>query len=154
VLNISKDPTQPVRLFHQSFRDYLLDHETREKTPFGVDPKEMHFKLTVKCLSMCGSLQKNICGLPSDGTHRAEIDRRKIDDYIPAALQYACQYWAHHLVQCRNFNNVMHDAFLFLQTHFLHWLEAMSLLGLTSEMHGILDTLQTGISVSSEDSHT
>lgn len=154
VLNISKDPTQPVRLFHLSFRDYLLDHETREKTPFGVDSKEMHYKLTVKCLSVCESLRKNICVLPSDGTHRTEIDRRKIDDYLPATLQYACQYWAHHLVQCRNLNNVMHNAFLFLQTHFLHWVEAMSLLGLTSEMLGILDSLRTGISVSSEDSHT
>ncbi|KAJ1709082.1 hypothetical protein NYO67_8749 [Aspergillus flavus] len=146
VLNISKDPTQPVRLFHLSFRDYLLDRETREKSPFGLDSKEMHYELTLKCLSACGGLRKNICALPSDGTHHAEIDRRKIDDCLPDALQYACQYWAHHLIQCRNLNNVMHDAFLFLQTHFLHWVEAMSLLGLTSEILGILDTLQTGIS--------
>ncbi|KAJ5453440.1 uncharacterized protein N7458_004396 [Penicillium daleae] len=129
VLDISKDPTQPVRLFYLSFRDYLLDHETREKIPFRLDSKEMHYKLTVKCLSVCESLRKNICTLPSDGTYRAEIDRRKIDDYVPAALQYACQYWAHHLVQCRNLNNV----------------EAMSLLGLMSEILSILDTLQTGI---------
>ena len=148
VLNISNDPTQPVRLFHLSFRDYLLDHETRKKTPFGLDSKEMHYKLTVKCLSMCKNLRKNLCALPSEGTYRAEIDRQEINDCLPATLQYACQYWAHHLVQCQNMDKVMHDAFLFLQVHFLHWVEAMSLLGLASEILGILGTLQAEISVS------
>lgn len=49
---------------------------------------------------------------------------------------------------------MMHDAYIFLQVHFLHWVEAMSLLGLTSEVSGILDRLQTSISVSSEDNLT
>ncbi|KAJ4860550.1 WD domain, g-beta repeat domain-containing protein [Trichoderma breve] len=32
VLNIPIDETAPIRLFHLSFRDFLLDYETREKT--------------------------------------------------------------------------------------------------------------------------
>jgi hypothetical protein len=94
---------------------------------------------------------KEYIALPSEGTHRAEIDRRKIDDCLPAVMQYACHYWGHHLAQCQNMNNVIHDAFLFLQRLFLHWMEAMSLLGLMSKILGIIEAVQISISVSVED---
>jgi hypothetical protein len=45
----------------------------------------------------------------------------------------------------------MHDAFLFLYAYFLHWVEAMSLLGFMTEILGILNDLRTVVSVSSED---
>ncbi|KAJ5938320.1 hypothetical protein N7466_001454 [Penicillium verhagenii] len=150
VLSVPDDKTLPVRLFHLSFRDFLLDPETREKTPFGVDEKEIHYKLAMKCIFLCQNLRKNICGLPSDGSQRAETDRTTIDHCLPPELQYACRYWAHHLMQCRDLNAVMYNALLFLQRnflrrHFLHWVEAMSLLGLMSEVVGILNALQTVI---------
>ncbi|KAJ6058363.1 uncharacterized protein N7446_007946 [Penicillium canescens] len=37
----------------------------------------------------------------------------------------------------------MDNASLFLQKHFLHWVEAMSILGLVSEVVGIINLLQT-----------
>jgi hypothetical protein len=44
---------------------------------------------------------------------------------------------------------------LFLQKHFLHWVEAISLLGLISEVVGMLDLLHTDILVSNlVDSHS
>ncbi|KAJ6070716.1 hypothetical protein N7467_012035 [Penicillium canescens] len=144
VLSVPSDETLPVQLFHLSFRDFLLDPETREKTPFWVDKKEMHYRLTTRCLFVCQKLRKNICGLPSHGTQRAEIDRRIIDRYISPELQYACQYWAHHLMQCTDLHDVLHDALSFLQRHFLHWVEAMSLLSLGSEVVGIINLLNTG----------
>ncbi|KAJ6054864.1 NACHT and WD40 domain protein [Penicillium canescens] len=113
VFSVPDNETFPVRLFHLSFRDFLLDPETREKTPFGVDGEEMH-----------------------------QIDWQTIDRCIPPELQYACQYWARHLVQFADLNGVMHDALLFLQRHFLHWVEAMSLQGLISEVVGIISALQ------------
>jgi hypothetical protein len=149
VLSVPDDEALPVRLFHLSFRDFLLDPETREKTPFWVDQKEMHYKLTVQSLLVCQKLRKNISGLPSDGTQRAEIDRQTINHCLLPELQYACRYWAHHLVQCTDLNSVMHDALLFLQKHFLHWVEAMSLLGLASDVVGIISLLQTAVPVSS-----
>lgn len=42
ILSVLDNETLPVRLFHLLFRDFLLDLETREKTPFWVDKKEMH----------------------------------------------------------------------------------------------------------------
>lgn len=147
VLNIPSDRTRPVRLFHLSFRDFLLDQETRDRTPFGVDEKQMHQRLTTRCLYVCDSLRKNMCKL-NHGTERAGIDRQIIDHYLSPELQYSCRYWAHHLTQSRDTLAAMDDALSFLQKHFLHWIEAMSILGLASEVVGIIDLLQSALPVS------
>lgn len=46
-------------------------------------------------------------------------------------------------------NDMMHKALLFLQEHFLHWMEAMSILGCVSDVIGIINLLQTPLYVSS-----
>ena len=64
VLSIPTDERLPVRLLHLSFRDFLLDSPTREKSPFRVDGSEAHKKLATKCLQlMCTSkgLKQNMC---------------------------------------------------------------------------------------------
>ena len=58
VLQIPADRNLPIRLFHLSFRDFLLDAETRNKTPFSVDKEGTHYNLTSQCLLMCQNLQK------------------------------------------------------------------------------------------------
>lgn len=148
VLSVPDDETLPVRLFHLSFRDFLLDSETREKTPFWINKKKMHSSLATRCLLICDNLRKNICGLRSDGTQRGDIDPQTIDHCLPPELQYSCRYWAYHLMHCIDSPNVMHDALSFLQRHFLHWMEAMNLLGLASEVVGMFDLLQSVILVS------
>lgn len=40
------------------------------------------------------------------------------------------------------------DVLLFLETHFLHWLEAISLMGVLKEAIGILNALQSTIEIS------
>jgi hypothetical protein len=154
VLNIPSDSTRPVRIFHLSFRDFLLNPETHNQTPFAVNERMTHFSLAKKCLSMCHNLRKNICGLPSDGTQRAEIDRQTIDNHIPAELQYSCRYWAHHMAQSIKSSDIISSALSFLQKHFLHWVEAMSLLGLMTEVVGVINLLQSVIQVMSIDGHT
>jgi hypothetical protein len=149
VLSIPSDGTMPVKLFHLSFREFLLDPETREKTPFWVDEKEMHKKLTIQCLNiMRSSLKKNICNLLSYSIQRTEIDTHSINQYLPSELQYSCHYWPWHLVQSQDPVTQMDNTFLFLQEHFLHWVEAMSILGLISEVVGLIDILLSVIQVS------
>jgi hypothetical protein len=148
VLIVPDDATIPIRLFHLSFRDFLLDPETREKSPFWLDEKEVHYKLTMQCLLVCQNLRKNICELPSDATQRTEIDQKTIDHCLSPELQYACRYWAHHLMECIGLHGVVQNALIFLQRHFLHWVEAMSLLGYASEVVRIIELLQTAVTVS------
>ncbi|RJE17766.1 NACHT domain protein [Aspergillus sclerotialis] len=144
VLNIPVDVAKPVRLFHLSFRDFLLDQETRSRTIFWVDEKETHQMLFFRCLYVCDTLRKNICGIKY-GTRRAEIDRQVINYYIPPELQYACRYWAHHLTESKVNIATMNEALSFLDKHFLHWIEAMSLLDLVSEVVGIINQLQSAL---------
>lgn len=105
-------------------------------------------KIAIQSLAtMRGSLQKNICNLPSYGTLRMEIDPQTINQHLLTDLQYACRYWVHHLEQSEVHFTEMDNAFLFLQEHFLHWVEAMSILGFVSEVVEGINLLQSVIHV-------
>lgn len=149
VLSVPDDATKPVRLFHLSFRDFLLDANIREKTECWVDEKKKHSDITLQCLRvMREGLKKNLCILEHDGTQRIDIDQCLIDKSIPPELQYSCRYWVQHLEQCEDPMEKMDDVYSFLQEHFLYWMEAMSILGLASELVGMIDTTRQLIPVS------
>ncbi|RKK39220.1 hypothetical protein BFJ67_g11524 [Fusarium oxysporum f. sp. cepae] len=141
VLSIPPERTMPVRLLHLSFRDYLVDPGNRETVEFWVDEKLAHQNLTKRCLRIMRSvLHENICGLSFPGTRRFTVDRSALEERIPPQLQYACLNWAYHYIEGdpkSNNNNEAHD---FLTTHFLHWVEALSLMGRVKEC---LDSLRS-----------
>jgi hypothetical protein len=147
VLSVPEDEALPVRLFHLSFRDFLLDPETSKKIPFWVNQKDIQHLLATRCLFLCHRLKRNICGLQDDATLRAEIDLQTVNQYLSPELQYSCRYWAHHLVQIKDLDSVFDEAYAFLQRHFLHWMEAMSILGLISEVFGTINLLQSALQV-------
>ncbi|KKZ60779.1 hypothetical protein EMCG_04548 [[Emmonsia] crescens] len=138
VLNIPSDRGKPVRTLHLSFRDFLV----QSRTKFLVDESKKHKDIALSCLkTMRSCLQRNICNLVSPGTYRADINPQHIHQYVPPELQYSCRYWIHHLKQCQTTSSEIEEMRLFLQKHFLHWVEVMSLLGLVSEVVGMLDLL-------------
>jgi hypothetical protein len=155
VLNIPDNLDMPVRLLHLSFRDFLLDCRTKgtkESKKFWIDQKAVHQALTGKCLEiMSCRLRKNICNLPNDGTQRGEIDIHSISRHLPPELQYACRYWTQHLLQCLDPVTELIKAFSFLKIHLLHWMEAMGVLGIISEVVGVIKRLQSLIQVSSSE---
>jgi hypothetical protein len=154
VLNIPDNLDIPVRLLHLSFRDFLLDTETKdeeESEQFWIDEKAMHQTLTDYCImAMKCSLKRNICNLQDDSVQQSDVTRCSINHYLPPELQYTCRYWTQHLVQCQNPIAMLIKAFSFLKVHFLHWVEAMSVLGMLSEVVGIIRSLQSVIQVSWE----
>ena len=81
------------------------------------------------------------------GTLRSEVDERKIISYLSAELQYACRYWVYHLKQSQRLVSDKATADTFLQKHFLHWLEAMSLIGDTNKCVSLLETLSIVVEV-------
>ncbi|KAL4776957.1 hypothetical protein BDW60DRAFT_203057, partial [Aspergillus nidulans var. acristatus] len=142
VLSIPSDRDQPVRILHLSFRDFLV----QSRTKFLVDEPKKHKDIAKCCLkTMQSRLQKDVCNLESPGTRRADIDPQDIYQYLPPELQYSCRYWIHHLKESQVSSSEIEEVRLFLQKHFLHWVEAMSLLGLISEVVGMLDLLHTDI---------
>lgn len=144
VLNIPEELHEPVRILHLSFRDFLVN----TTCTFHVDEHETHQKTVLHCLRVMNeSLKRNICGLPSYGIERDEIDSHIVSQHLSADLQYSCRYWVYHLVQSRCRISEF-PIFSFLRTHFLYWLETLSLMGILSEAVGMIDMLQAAVAVS------
>ncbi|KAK6352023.1 hypothetical protein TWF718_005172 [Orbilia javanica] len=142
VLNVPSDRHTPIRLFHASFRDFLLQEGSR----FRIDEEKSHWMIASRCLELMSSrngLKRNICCLKSAGTLRSEIEKGLIDSHISSELQYACLYWIYHITKshtrrCLVDSDQIH---MFLQNHLLNWLEATSLLGKINETLGMVDAL-------------
>ncbi|KAL7952087.1 WD40-repeat-containing domain protein [Trichoderma barbatum] len=152
VLYIPSDQNIPVRPLHLSFRDFLVDPEkskSPERYPFWVDEQETHHQLATRCLELLSTrdtLRRNICNLKVPSTPRSEINQQTIDEALPSEVQYACRYWVYHWKEsiCRIKDGELVDRFL--TDHLLHWIEAMGLLGLTTDfiamVHDLLDLLE------------
>jgi hypothetical protein len=151
VLSVPTGQDSPVRLLHHSFRDFLLAEKTREESSLWVDESETHRMIATKCLErMSGpeGLRENMCNLETPGKLRTKVDSRTINGCLPADIQYACRYWAYHLEQSKSRIRDQDQVHGFLQKHFLHWLEALSLIGKISESIALIDILQTLFEVS------
>ncbi|KAL4899381.1 hypothetical protein BDW74DRAFT_163568 [Aspergillus multicolor] len=149
VLIVPDDLDLPVRLQHLSFRDFLVDDITKdaeESKKFWIDGEATHQRLTNQCLALMEErLKQNICMLSDDCLQRSDIDSDSINGNLPPELRYACRYWTQHLMQCRDPANEIKKAISFLEVHFLHWMEVMSILGLISEVIEAISRLQSAI---------
>ena len=151
VLNVPPSPELPVRLFHLSFRDFLLDPEKRqnpEARQFWVNETETHRKLAKHCLRVMNqALRKDICGIQWPGTRKASIQSKRIKDSLRPEVQYACQYWIFHVQKAGDLGSDGGPVHRFLQKDFLYWLEALSLIGRASESLQSIRTLQSALQV-------
>mgnify|MGYP001222990039 CR=1 FL=1 len=144
VLYVPDDFDTPVRMLHLSLRDFLLDPKKKDANPFWIDEKDIHGFIFARCLDvMQGSLKKNVCGLKSYGTLCSDIDDEDVNKHLTPEVQYACRYWATHFTRIQNPVTGLDKTLLFLERHFLHWVEAMSVLGCMSEVVRIIDMLQS-----------
>ncbi|GKU15117.1 unnamed protein product [Fusarium langsethiae] len=135
VLSIPLERAMPVRLLHLSFRDYLVDRGSKATSDFWVDEKLTHRRLAKHCLRVMrgGALRKNICGLSFPGMRRSVVDLEQLEKNIPSQVQYACMHWAYHHTEGNSRLDDGEEIYDFLTTNFLHWVEAMSLLGRAKE---------------------
>jgi hypothetical protein len=145
VLSVPNSDDVPIRLFHLSFREFLVNSQKQGKSPFWVDEKSTHDKLAFRCLELMSEpsgLRQDMCNLVEPGVLRSEIDEGTIASSLSPELQYACRYWVSHLKQSQH--NIMDGdtTHIFLQEHLLHWLEFMSLVRESSQCIHLLDSLQ------------
>ncbi|KAM0545037.1 hypothetical protein ACHAPJ_011547, partial [Fusarium lateritium] len=97
VLNIPESSDVPIRLFHLSFRDYLIDKEVTTEDKLRIDEKEASRQLLASCMRvMKAHLKPDICDVRDPSTDRATISSTLINKSLPADLQYACVYWVQH----------------------------------------------------------
>ncbi|KAL7795766.1 Pfs, NACHT and WD domain protein [Trichoderma ceciliae] len=143
VLSIPLSAKSPVRLLHLSFRDFLVDPEKQGQSPFWIDEAQVHAQIAADCLrTMEEFLRADICNLRSLGLEGSIIDRQKVNAYIPTEVQYACLNWVFHLQGAQNYSRNYKEAFQFLKQHFLHWVEALSLIRRAPESIRLIKNLQ------------
>jgi hypothetical protein len=133
IIDVPESQTAPIQMLHLSFPEFLLDHQ-RCPEEFVIDRIQTHNELVNMCLkSMSKTLKRDICGLKKPGTLTKDVKSSVVEGCLPDHVQYACRHWIGHLIQgdidlCDN-----RDVHKFFKEHFLHWLEALGLLGSIDE---------------------
>jgi hypothetical protein len=146
VLNVPNEKNKPIRLLHLSFRDFLLDPKKEGQSPFWIDERGVHIRLTTMCLQLLlksKHLKKDICDLQKPGTRRNKIDRKVIERCLPQDIQYACRYWVYHLEQSKSQISDNDQVHAFLRERLLYWLESLSIMGNISESISMIERLQS-----------
>ena len=131
-LIIPEDVDHPVRPFHRSFLDFVVDPHQCTDQRFHVSPPDHHPRLLIGCLQLMEQrLEKNMCRLP-DAIANSEVDdlKARAERYVDPALRYACESWHKHLIdsgttQVPEIVPVLHR---FLERKFIFWLEVLSAL--------------------------
>jgi hypothetical protein len=140
---------QTVSLIHQSAKDYL---EANYTTKLGSGVGQGNADLSTRSINAMGSiLRHNIYALPYPGFKTSDVTPRDPDPLAP--IRYSCVFWVGHLCKAENqgFENDLIEGgkiLKFFKEHFLHWLEALSLVGGISESIRLLKELQTAVDVS------
>lgn len=149
VLDVPQSEELPIQLLHLSFRDFLLDTRIETDGRFRLDESERNSVLVSNCLQVMSDdrgLRKNICNLEAV-SFISSVPKEVITNSIRAELRYACRFWVDHLEKSQRPIAYMDETHVFLQRHFLHWLEAMSVLGENNATVQLVSKLETLIAV-------
>ena len=140
ILDIRKEEGNPIRLHHPSFRDFLLNRKRCNDLRFWVNEKKTHELLADRCISLLSAkLKRDICNLQEPGVLAKDIFDQQRENGLSADLQYACQYWVQHLKGSETQLEDDGKVHNFLRQTLLYWLEALSIIGKTSEgVHAII----------------
>jgi len=143
LLILHKDNDHPVRPFHKSFPDFIVDPSRCANPRFHVYPPDQHTELLICCLGLMNrSLERNMCKLP-DGVINSEVDdlKERTNECINQALEYACRSWHKHLVDTTPAHRLKITSSLhrFLEGKFIFWLEVLSILGAAREAVNALE---------------
>ena len=138
-----RDVDHPVRSFHKSFPDFIVDPVRCANLRFRVCTPDQHVELLIGCLElMNGRLEQNMCKLP-DGVMNCEVSdlKERTKQHIHRALEYACRSWHKHLVDTTPAHTVKITSVLhcFLEGKFIFWLEVLSVLGAAREAADALE---------------
>ena len=131
IMILPDNETQPIRLHHPSFVDFLTDPNRCHDRRFTVDSKKQHTLLATLCLRAMQSLKQDICGINNPFILNAEVDdlSSRITANIFPHIQYACRYWIFHLTRGQVSDTLIGLLEEFCTKYLLYWIEVCSLLG-------------------------
>jgi len=128
----SKDHEAP-RIYHHSFFDFIQDPDLCSDPRFVIvavpDQERRH---AIRCFAlMAASLKRDMAGISDPRLLNSEVDglQGKVIEALPPEVQYACKFWASHLLHVEPGNREVVDALEgFSRQYILFWLEALSLI--------------------------
>ncbi|KAF2862056.1 tricorn protease domain 2-containing protein [Piedraia hortae CBS 480.64] len=135
-----------VRIYHESFREFLKNSSPKDHPKFWIDQGEVHGVLISKCLNLLkNKLGRDVCKQKDPATERKGVSAEDVEKHIPESVQYACRYWISHAVESKKTLEDGGQVDRFLRASFLHWTEAMAWLDKLGEMIICLKQLQKAI---------
>jgi hypothetical protein len=144
IANIPENRNGVIQLHHASYRDFLLIEDSCDDANFYVAETAMHRFLAVRCLElMKRHLKRDIWDLRLPDSPSPTIDSPLLERCLLFAVRYACCFWAQHIQEAQDWGNFVEDVRHFFDKHFLHWLEAMVLVGKISYSIEIVADLES-----------
>ncbi|KAJ7161765.1 hypothetical protein C8R43DRAFT_314414 [Mycena crocata] len=112
-----------VRVIHPSVREYLVDSMRCDPTlPWFIDEGEEHALMATHCIRyLQARLKRNMVSHPSGNIPPSKG--------LPDAVSYSCVAWVYHVRKVTPNEELVYEVQKFTAKHFLHWLEALSILG-------------------------
>ena len=131
ILILPDSDTEPIRLHHPSFVDFITQSSRCTNRRFVVDSEIQHTLLAVQCLKAMQLLKQDICGIKDPCLLNSEVDDllSRIKANIPVHVQYACRYWMFHLTHALISDTLADLLKEFCTKYLLYWVEVSSLLG-------------------------
>jgi hypothetical protein len=128
--------SQPLRLIHLSFPDFLSDPNRCNALPeYRVDPVIDHLRMVQWCIEQLNSnLRFDMCDIRDPSLANAEVLdlQSRLKKYISESLRYACKFWAVHWLEHIRAAGPRCQAPLgleeFCDKHLFHWIEVLSLI--------------------------
>jgi hypothetical protein len=138
---------EPIRVFHPSFPDFLVDPGRCTDDDYCVNVQHANDLLALRCFqAMNKHLREDICEIKDSSLLNTEVAdlANRLKECLPDEVRYACEYWIDHLVLVETINDDLQREFkTFCERHILHWIEVLSLLGLLrSAVHGLPQVLE------------
>ena len=139
------DEEKPIRPLHTSFRDFLLDEHRNSSFYIDILPRHSLFLGHALLSCMQKMLKFNICDLKDSRLWNIEVTdlMSRVTKAIPPYLAYSCQYWMDHMQHAECSAKFLDEVTSFFKNFFPFWLEAISLLSLSSPVSYILAALET-----------
>ncbi|KAI0742098.1 hypothetical protein C8Q80DRAFT_175767 [Daedaleopsis nitida] len=151
---------------HTSLRTFLADPSRCTEPLYQVDAKAEHTRLAVCCLrTLTTSLtRQHLSEVFPERPRKADkfVLERRLRENIPPALQYACAYWAPHVVAGRIDDHLLQELRSFVRSRMSEWIEMLGYMGgfsraapeLQRVMHNVLSegTLDSNACATMEDS--
>ncbi|KAF8712430.1 hypothetical protein AX14_013105 [Amanita brunnescens Koide BX004] len=114
--------TEPIRILHPSFYDYLSDPARCGDQPWSINVEHHNKELALRCIELLDKeLRENICDMTLPYLSRKNT--------LPEAISYACKFWIEHICLVSDVtDDIVNQMDGFLVKHLLHWMEALAIL--------------------------